>query len=115
MIELLDLKELNKKSEEYQALLVANRAIRKHQKNKPSYESQCRIDEAVRIARRHNYFYLNEDGDFDVDVDGNEVTKEITPFESMMHAFSIIKLSPEEKIEFRRSFKVVCTVKSEIP
>lgn len=104
MIELLDLKELNKKSEEYQALLVANRAIRKHEKKKPCYESQCKIDEAIRIARRHNYFYLNEDGDFDVDIDGNEVTHEITPVESMKYAFSVISLTDDEKAEFRKSF-----------
>ncbi|RMV76442.1 hypothetical protein ALP05_00673 [Pseudomonas caricapapayae] len=104
MSELFDLKELDKKSEVYQALMAGNKAIRKHEKRKPCYESQCKIDEAVRIARRHNTFYLNEDGDFDVDVDGNVVTEEITPIESMLYVFGLMVLTDDEKREFRKSF-----------
>ncbi|WP_153000193.1 hypothetical protein [Pseudomonas syringae] len=102
MNELLDLKDLKKNSDEYEAFKYFNKVIRN--KYEPDAESRARIDEAVRIARKHNYCYLNEDGDFSVDCDGNPVYKEISMNDSMRYALGLIKLTDKEKAKFRIDF-----------
>lgn len=104
MNELLDLKEMKKNSEEYEAFVYFNDVVKKRKKNEPCAESRARIDEALRIARKHNYCYLNEDGDFDVDCDGNPVYEEISLNSSMRYAYGLIQLTKKEKEEFVVAF-----------
>lgn len=109
MIEFIDVADLNKKSEEYQSLALLNYVVEKRKKNEPSPESKARTDEAVRLAKAHFLYYINEDGDYDKDLEGNPIFEEPTKHKSMMYAFrtleaSGIKLTDVEKKEFRGQF-----------
>ncbi|MEQ4191899.1 hypothetical protein ABNM11_24955 [Pseudomonas syringae] len=108
MSEFIDLKDLNKKSEIYDAFVYFNSVIRTHEENNPGKKSWDRINEALSIARKHNIHYLNEDGEFQVGSDGKPLTKEPSLVDSMRHAFGIVQLTVEEKVKFRNEFLGAC-------